>query len=206
MHSRLLRIFCLMACLPLLWGCSFDPLAMVRQNVVQEEETQEQEGPGEGGETPAPPAPAEPLFAFSAERLAFPIEGGSQEVKVQLYCTNGHYTLLAAGLSRYVFFLNWGPEGTPPPLDKGMQSMEYHEQKEHDTILVCGKGAAETAGESFALNLQAGNRVAGPSIAQTSLRGPVRVRKFRCSASAPPHKHRKSQLIFDAVHAAPLAF
>lgn len=47
--------------------------------------------------------------------------------------------------------LLWGPEGTPPPMDKGMQSTEYHEQKEHDTILVCGKGAAETAGESFAL-------------------------------------------------------
>jgi len=250
MHSCLLRIFCLMACLPLLWGCSFDPLAMVRQNVVQEEEKQEPEEPGEGGETPAPPVPAEPLFAFSAERLAFPMEGGSQEVKiltdsaswilvsqpdwceiaqredaftvtvpsgeaaregfvtllgtfpaggtkeaslrvsqagpmpssfamtfegltaweetwqrggapettggeeltqVQLYCTNGHYTLLAAGLSRYVFFLNWGVEGTPPPLDKDMQSTEYHEQAESYTILVSGKGAAETAGESLAL-------------------------------------------------------
>ena len=28
MHSLVLRILCLMACLPLLWGCSFDPLAL----------------------------------------------------------------------------------------------------------------------------------------------------------------------------------
>lgn len=76
---------------------------------------------------------------------------GEELSQVQLYCTNGLYTLLAAGLSRYVFFLNWSPEGTPPPLDKDMQSTEYHEKADSYTIQVSGKGAAETASESFAV-------------------------------------------------------
>ena len=76
---------------------------------------------------------------------------GEELTQVQLYCTNGLYTLLAAGLSRYVFFLNWSPEGIPPPLDKDMQSTEYHEKADSYTIQVSGKGAAETAAESFAV-------------------------------------------------------
>lgn len=202
------------------------------------------------GHQALPPVPAEPLFAFSAERLAFPMEGGSQEVKVltdsaswilvsqpdwcsiaqqedgivvtvpsgeiaregfvtllgtfpaggtkeaslrvsqagpmpssfamtfegltaweetwqrggapettggeeltqvQLYCTNGHYTLLAAGLSRYVFFLNWGVGGTPPPLEGGLLSTAFDCRMESGALHVAGEGAAE--GKSFRYQL-----------------------------------------------------